>query len=87
MGFGLHAAQERNGGYCLPNVMIDDGRVIGYVDLGELGLADRCWDLAIATWSVTWNLGLGWEDTFLEAYGVDRDQDRIRYFRLLYDLN
>ncbi len=75
-----------HGDYCLPNVMIDEGRVTGYVDLGELGLADRWWDLAIATWSVTWNLGPGWEETFLEAYGVDRDQDRIRYFLLLYDL-
>lgn len=75
-----------HGDYCLPNVMIDNGRVSGYVDLGELGLADRWWDLAIATWSVTWNLGPGWEDTFLEVYGVDRDQDRMSYFRLLYDL-
>ena len=75
-----------HGDYCLPNVIIDDGRVSGYVDLGELGLADRWWDLAIATWSVTWNLGPGWEDIFLRAYGVKRDQDRIRYFRLLYDL-
>ncbi len=44
------------------------------------------WDLAVATWSVTWNLGPGWEDLFLETYGIDADTERIRYFRLLYDL-
>ena len=75
-----------HGDYCLPNVMIDDGRVSGYLDLGEIGLADRWWDLAVATWSLTWNLGPGWEDTFLQSYGVERDPDRTRYFRLLYDL-
>lgn len=29
---------------------------------GGLGVADRWWDLAVATWSLTWNLGSGWED-------------------------
>lgn len=75
-----------HGDYCLPNVLIKAGRVSGYVDLGELGLADRWWDLAVATWSLTWNLGSGWEDLFLETYGIEADPERTRYFRLLYDL-
>jgi kanamycin kinase len=75
-----------HGDYCLPNVLITGGRVSGYLDLGELGLADRWWDLAAATWSVTWNLGPGWEDALLQAYGVAPDPDRLRYYRLLYDL-
>jgi kanamycin kinase len=75
-----------HGDYCLPNVLIDDGQVSGYVDLGALGVADRWWDLAIATWSVTWNLGPGWEDLFLDAYGVQRDPGKIAFYRLLYEL-
>lgn len=76
-----------HGDYCLPNVLIDDdGRVTGYVDLGELGVADRWWDLAVATWSVTWNLGPGWEGMFLQAYGVEPDPRRTAYYRLLYDM-
>lgn len=75
-----------HGDYCLPNVLIRDGQVSGYVDLGALGVADRWWDLAVATWSVTWNLGPGWEDHFLAAYGVPRDPDRLAVYRLLYDL-
>lgn len=46
-----------HGDYCLPNVVISDGAVTGYVDLGDLAVADRWYDLAIATWSITWNLG------------------------------
>ena len=75
-----------HGDYCLPNVLIDHGRVSGYVDLGALGVADRWADLAIATWSVTWNCGPGWEDDFLDSYGVQRDKDKIAFYRLLYDL-
>jgi len=75
-----------HGDYCFPNVLIYQGQVKGYVDLGELGLADRWWDLAVATWSVTWNIGPGWEDLFLDAYGIEPDQERIKYYRLLYDL-
>jgi aminoglycoside phosphotransferase len=42
-----------HGDYCLPNVMISGGEVTGFVDLGELCVADRWRDLAVATWSVT----------------------------------
>lgn len=75
-----------HGDYCLPNALIEGGRVTGFVDLGELGVADRWWDLAVATWSVTWNLGPGLEGLFLEAYGVPADPERQRYYRLLYDV-
>jgi kanamycin kinase len=75
-----------HGDYCPPNVLIENGRVSGFVDLGELGVADRWSDLAVATWSVTWNLGPGYEELFLSEYGVDPDADRLKYYRLLYDL-
>jgi kanamycin kinase len=75
-----------HGDYCLPNVLIEDWQVSGFVDLGAMAVADRWRDLAVATWSVTWNLGPGWEDLFLEAYGVPRDEALQAYYRLLYDL-
>ncbi|MCA9297626.1 MAG: aminoglycoside 3'-phosphotransferase [Phycisphaerales bacterium] len=75
-----------HGDYCLPNILIEDGRATGYIDLGELGVADRWWDLAVATWSLTWNLGPGHEERFLEEYGAARDDERVRFYRLLYDL-
>jgi kanamycin kinase len=67
-------------------VLVADGRVTGFVDLGELGVADRWWDLAVGSWSVTWNFGPGWEQVFLDAYGVEWDPGRVAFFRLLYDL-
>jgi aminoglycoside phosphotransferase len=76
------------GDACAPNTLIDDdGRCSGHVDLGSLGTADRWADLAIATWSATWNYGPGWETTLLEAYGVDPDPRRSAYYRLLWELD
>jgi kanamycin kinase len=76
-----------HGDSCAPNTLIgDDGRATGHVDLGRLGVADRWADLAIATWSTRWNYGEGWEAALLDAYGVDPDEARTRYYRLLWDL-
>jgi aminoglycoside phosphotransferase len=65
-----------HGDACAPNTVIgDDGRFVGHVDLGSLGVADRWADLAVATWSTRWNYGPGWEEPLLDAYGVDADED------------
>ena len=63
-----------------------DGGITGYVDIAELGVADRWCDIAVGAWSVTWNIGPGWEDLFYESYGVQPDPERIEFYRLLYDL-
>lgn len=75
------------GDTCAPNTLIgDDGTCSGHVDLGAMGVADRWADLAVASWSTTWNYGPGWEDALIEAYGVEPDRERIRYYRLLWQL-
>lgn len=75
-----------HGDYCPPNALLRDGRVVGYLDVGELGLAERWRDLAVATWSTGWNFGPGHEQRFLDAYGCEDDPARRAAYRLLYDL-
>ena len=76
-----------HGDACAPNtILAGDGRWSGHVDLGDLGTADRWADLAVATWSADWNYGPGWDRLLLDAYGVKPDPERIRYYRLLWDL-
>ena len=58
----------------------------GYVDLGELGVADRWWDVAVGAWSAGWNFGEEHEVRFYEGYGIEPDPERIRFYRLLYDV-
>ncbi len=77
-----------HGDACAPNTLIgENGSHSGHVDLGALGLADRWADLAIATWSTTWNYGPGWEQPLLDAYGVKADPERTAYYRLLWELS
>ena len=77
-----------HGDTCAPNTLLtDDGRWSGHVDLGALGVADRWADLAIATWSTTWNYGPQWQQLLLDAYGAKLDEERTRYYRLLWDLD
>ena len=76
-----------HGDACAPNTLLDqEGRWSAHVDLGDLGVADRWADLAVATWSATWNYGPGWEGVLLASYGVAPDPARTRYYRLLWDL-
>jgi kanamycin kinase len=75
-----------HGDFCAPNVLFRGSDLAGFVDLGEMGTGDRWWDLAVATWSLTWNFGPGYEAMFLESYGADLDQGRLRFYRLLYDV-
>ncbi|ACU75033.1 aminoglycoside phosphotransferase [Catenulispora acidiphila DSM 44928] len=77
-----------HGDTCAPNTLLSaDGRFAGHVDLGDLGVADRWSDLAIATWSTTWNYGDGWQEALLEAYGIAPDPERTEYYRLLWEVS
>ena len=71
-----------HGDACAPNTLLDErGRFLAHVDLGALGVADRWSDLAVASMSLEWNFGAGWEGEFFAAYGITPDHDRIRAWR------
>jgi kanamycin kinase len=76
-----------HGDPCSPNTLIGaDGQWVGHVDLDQLGIADRWADLAVATMSLGWNYGPGWDDVFYAAYGIEPDQQRIDWYRALWNL-
>ncbi|RDH77410.1 aminoglycoside 3'-phosphotransferase [Mycolicibacterium moriokaense] len=71
-----------HGDACAPNTLVDDdGRFLGHVDLGDLGVADRWADLAVATLSLAWNYAGNWEHELFDAYGVEPDAARIAFYR------
>jgi kanamycin kinase len=76
-----------HGDACAPNTLVgDDGAWTGHVDLGDLGVGDRWADLAVASLSLDWNYGEGHQDELFEAYGIEPDEERIRYYRALWEL-
>lgn len=73
-----------HGDYCLPNVILQGGRVSGYIDWGRAGMADRYQDIALALRSLRYNFGAGHEEAFLAAYGMERaDEEKVEYYQLL----
>jgi aminoglycoside phosphotransferase len=58
-----------HGDFCLPNVLVHDGKLSGLVDLGGAGLASPETDLAAGVWTLQYNYGKGFATAFLDAYG------------------
>lgn len=75
-----------HGDACAPNTLINDaGEWVGNVDFGDLAVGDRWADLAIASLSLDWNFGEGHQGELYDAYGIEPDVERIRYYRALWD--
>lgn len=66
----LRADTLLHGDYCLPNILLDNWRFRGFVDLGSGGRGDRHIDLFWGSWTLVYNLKTEkWCDRFLDAYG------------------
>ncbi len=67
-----------HGDYCLPNIMLDDWRFSGFIDLDHGGVGDRHIDLYWGLWSLEFNLKSNqYRDRFLDAYGRDIVDDNL----------
>ena len=79
-GHELHADTLLHGDYCLPNIMLDNWRFSGFIDLGNGGIGDRHVDLFWGAWTLVFNLKTeAYCDRFWDAYGRDRvDRDVLK---------
>ena len=69
-----------HGDYCLPNIMLDDWRFSGFIDVGGGGIGDRHVDLFWGAWTLLFNLGTDeYRERFFDAYGRDKvDEQKIK---------
>ncbi len=67
-----------HGDYCLPNILMDDWRFAGFIDVGSGGVGDRHIDVFWGVWSLEFNLKTNrFRDRFLDAYGRDALREEI----------
>lgn len=69
-----------HGDYCLPNIILNDWKFSGFIDVGNGGVGDRHIDLFWGAWTLNFNLHTeAYRDRFFDAYGRDRvDLHRLR---------
>jgi aminoglycoside phosphotransferase len=72
-----------HGDYCVPNIILKNGKLNGFVDWGNAGVADKYQDLALLSRSVGYNFGAEWEEKVFEFYGVELDSQKLHFYRLL----
>jgi kanamycin kinase len=59
-----------HGDYCLPNIILDNWRFSGFVDLDSGGVGDRHVDIFWGIWTLFFNLKTEkYRDRFIDAYG------------------
>jgi aminoglycoside 3'-phosphotransferase-1 len=75
-----------HGDLSLDNVLIEGSRIVGCVDVGNAGLADRYHDLAIC-WRDLADYGADAQTQFLQRYGVGGgDRHKLETYQLLDEL-
>ena len=78
-----------HGDYCLPNIIVADGRLSGVIDWDYAGLADPYVDFVSCTWSLRYNYGEEAETLiplFFEIYGVEINDEKLGFYRRLNEL-
>jgi aminoglycoside 3'-phosphotransferase-1 len=73
-----------HGDFSLDNLFIRGDQVVGCIDVGRAGIADRYQDLAIM-WSCLGEFGAPLQERFLKQYGIASLDERKLRFHLLLD--
>ena len=74
-----------HGDFCLPNILIKDGRIAGFIDIENCGRGDKRFDIAWGVWSLGYNLGTDkYTNAFLDGIGCDFSMED--YERYVLDL-
>ncbi len=83
-----------HGDCCLPNLFSAEGRISGFIDLGQAGIADKWVDIEQVLWSMwanTTGVFGGIRRPFdrkhlFEALHMQPDDEKLRYYSLLSEL-
>lgn len=72
-----------HGDYCLPNIILENGNLSGFIDLGNAGVADKYQDIALLERSVRYNFGEQWIRYLYQQLALEPDKQKSRFYMLL----
>lgn len=75
-----------HGDTSLPNIFANDNHFSGFIDVGECGIADKWFDLAICEKSIKRNYGQEYVKKFYEKLNIKEDRFKIEYYLLMMEL-
>lgn len=84
-----------HGDLCLPNVFLDQGKISGFIDLGDCGVSDKWRDIALCHRSLRHNFIGRYAanplpdfdpDLLFEKLGIAPNREKLRYYQLLDEL-
>ena len=75
-----------HGDTSLPNFFAVDSCFSGFIDVGECGIADKWFDLAICEKSIRRNYGEEYIEQFYKELGIIPDREKINYYLLMMEL-
>ena len=75
-----------HGDTSLPNIFADKSHFSGFIDVGECGIADKWFDLAICEKSIKRNFGEKYIPVFYETLGIKPNRMKLDYYLLMMEL-
>ena len=82
-----------HGDMCLPNILFENDDISGFIDLGDAGTADKWRDISLCWRSLkhntdgTYGKDTGLDpDTLFTELGIEKNEEKLRYYILLDEL-
>jgi aminoglycoside phosphotransferase len=75
-----------HGDTSLPNIFAVENNFSGFIDVGECGIADKWFDLAICERSIKRNYGEEYISKFYEELNIIPDREKVDYYLLMMEL-
>ena len=75
-----------HGDMSLPNIYALDHHFNGLIDVGNAGISDIYYDLVVCEMSIERNYGKEYVDVFYDKIGIEKDEFKSDYYRILLSL-
>lgn len=75
-----------HGDMSLPNIIADNFHFSGFIDIEDCGLCDIYYDLVLCEKSIERNYGKEYIDIFYDKLGIEKDDFKSDYYRIVVEL-